>query len=539
MPTFYPTTCPQDAPTSEKKVFEAFKSLPSDWIVIHGTPVFEFAKGHHPPHEREIDFIVIHPKRGLLGLEVKGGEVGRDDTGFYSIDHFGKRHKIKDPGLQIQHAMHSLMQVMREERLISTDLQTFGWGVVLPGIDVTGGLSPGLRRELLVDRQDLAHPRSAINRLFDVHGVPESDAPKFIPKILATRIAPSFHLAPSLAGQFDDEHQELVRLTEEQVLCLEMLEAQKRVVVEGAAGTGKTLVGMEKARQSAANGARTLFLCYNSPLADHLAPRAEGFKVRTFHGFCRDMAKASGISFRLPQDSDQRQAFWDEEAPDLLSQSLDRLPDERYDAVIVDEGQDFKELWWLALEKALAKPDESVFYAFLDPRQNIYDGAPCDALGMNPFKLVHNCRNTVAIAKYAGKFVDMPGNTKPGAPEGVKVQETCFTDNHGADKAIRTGLNEWVNNRSLPTNRIALLTTDGANHGSVKVGQSYGNFKLIPAADSPSNTQVRTDSLYKFKGLEADAIMLYVAKSEHWDRAEHMYVATSRARHALHVIRPA
>jgi hypothetical protein len=94
---------------------------------------------------------------------------------------------------------------------------------------------------------------------------------------------------------------------------------------------------MEKARRLAREGKRVLLLCFNKLLAESLAKRADGFTVKNFHGLCRDLANAAGIPFRLPKDPVAAKEYWEVEPPQQLMRALEAFPDERFDAVIVDE----------------------------------------------------------------------------------------------------------------------------------------------------------------------------------------------------------
>ena len=89
-----------DTPESERKVFAAFeRHLPRDWTVFHSRRIVLPRQGPGPVVERELDFLVIDPARGLLGFEVKGGvEIGRDEEGWYSGSN--PRHRIKSPSKQ-------------------------------------------------------------------------------------------------------------------------------------------------------------------------------------------------------------------------------------------------------------------------------------------------------------------------------------------------------------------------------------------------------------------------------------------------------
>ncbi len=78
-------------------------------------------------------FLILHPKRGFLGLEVKGGQdVGRDLNGWYSIDHFGNRHGIKDPGKQAQNATHTVSSYLKNFAEFAAWQPAYGWAFAFP-----------------------------------------------------------------------------------------------------------------------------------------------------------------------------------------------------------------------------------------------------------------------------------------------------------------------------------------------------------------------------------------------------------------------
>lgn len=187
-----------------------------------------------------------------------------------------------------------------------------------------------------------------------------------------------------LAQQFDEENQELLRLTEEQKNLLDSLAEHPRAAIKGAAGTGKTVLAMEKARRMA-RGGRVALLCFNIPLAAHLAREAGGeFTVETFHAFCRRLTQRANLPFMPPTGGEKERRFWEKDAAMRLLEALERLPDERYDAIVVDEGQDFMPDWWPCLDEALKDGREGALYAFYDPNQDIYEGGPHKGTGDSP-----------------------------------------------------------------------------------------------------------------------------------------------------------
>ena len=520
-----------DTPDSERKVFTAFeRHLPRDWTVFHSRR-FVLPRQGGGSAESELDFLVIDPARGILGLEVKGGiEIGRDEEGWYSGT--SPRHRIKSPGAQAQRAMHTLQDYLRTR----ASFPAFGWGVVFPDAESPESLGPELPRRLVIDASSLQWADKAVDSVFEAAIGPGTPLSPAAVTQLVQLLAPRVSLAPSLSATLTDEGTALVRLTEEQFDILELLAAFPRVGVSGGAGTGKTLVAMERSRRLAAEGRRVLLLCYNRGLAAYLKPRADGFTVSTFHSLCDALSRSAGLPWPIAPDGSDAQTFWRDQAPSLLLQALDRLPDERFDAVIVDEAQDFHEYWWIAVERLLRRPKEDVLWVFFDPQQNIYGGSAWEALGLRTAPLAYNCRNTQRIARYAYGLVRAEPKLRAGTPEGVEVSvEQCTGEREMLD-AVRRALHRIVVEGRLSPDRLVVLSPHSTRTSAVWRTQNFGNLALVQYPASPGPGQVQFATLQGFKGLEADAIVLCEArKGDQHSSEQHLYVAASRARHVLAV----
>ena len=87
MARFYPNAQSVSVPQSERRVFEALKKLSDDWLVVHGLRFVTPARGKRSPRNGEADFVLIHPRYGLIVLEAKGGryEVERTATGIHFL----------------------------------------------------------------------------------------------------------------------------------------------------------------------------------------------------------------------------------------------------------------------------------------------------------------------------------------------------------------------------------------------------------------------------------------------------------------------
>ena len=74
--------------------------------------------------------------------------------------------------------------------------------------------------------------------------------------------------------------EKLKRFTSEQLKALDSMRENPRVVFNGPAGTGKTLLAIEAARRSISDGCRTLFLCYNKHISEWVKSQ---FSDEDFH----------------------------------------------------------------------------------------------------------------------------------------------------------------------------------------------------------------------------------------------------------------
>ena len=215
--------------------------------------------------------------------------------------------------------------------------------MVFPDAESPEALGPELPRRLVIDGSSLQWADKAVNAVFEAALGAGTPLPAVAVTQLIRLLAPCVSLAPSISATVTEDGAALVRLTEEQFNILELLASFSRVGVSGGAGTGKTLIAMERARRLAAEGRHVLLLCYNRALAVYLKTLAHGFTVSTFHSLCDSLAKSAGLPWPSVPTGPDAQAFWRDEAPAFLLQALDRLPAERFDAVIVDEAQDFHE----------------------------------------------------------------------------------------------------------------------------------------------------------------------------------------------------
>ena len=543
VPKIDPTTIENKG---ERDVACALKdTLPNTTTVYHGYLWLE-REDNGPLQEGETDFVVFDPARGLLVLEVKGGTIRYEPEAMKYQRVHGPRNveNIKNPFKQARENLHALArQILDEPVFAGLDTLPFahGYAGVFPHCGWSGPLPPDVTPEILLVENHLTDLGRAVNKALDswrrgpAH--PLSDAHV---KAVETALRPAFRLIPSLAPSLEAQEEQLVRMTHEQERLLDFLGKRRRAAIRGSAGSGKTMLALAQAIRFARRGERTLLLCFNRPLADWLARHVpadlkELLEVATFHQLCGQFATRAKIKTTGEADAD----FWRYQAAERLDEASSLVDDaHKFDAIVVDEGQDFHEVWWAALPSVARRADYALF-VFYDPVQAIYvDNATLPSDLGEPYVLSTNCRNTRRIAQECAKLVHAEADVPAGSPDGEAPTHESVTT--WADVVDRTTerVRRWSVDGKLGGGRIAVLVPSNTMLDGWPA--AMGGSPLVK--DFPAWWQgkgVLLSTARRFKGLEADAIVLAgvpeSGTSERYRTADH-YVACSRAKHLLAVV---
>ncbi len=514
---------------AERILYTAFRDqLPDPFVVFHQVP-WQHRDLRNGAKDGEADFVVAHPDFGIVVIEVKGGVINYDGA---RDRWFSNQHAINDPFRQARASKHSLLSFLKERPYWRHRWTTLGDAVAFPDVVVPHGmLRPDAHRVCVLDKTDLRDLAGWMQRVFThfagqnaAHGAPGQRGIDDLIQLLS----PSLDLRPLLGIAITEEAQEFIRLTENQFRLLKYIGRERQAAIRGCAGSGKTLMAVEKARRLSRQGLKVLLTCYNANLAEFLRAELSNettIHVAHFHGLCFDLARQAGIKAQPPRTDDQ--TFFDVEAPNLLSRAADLLH-WRIDALIVDEGQDFHEHWWLALRLLLNDPDHGFFYVFYDDNQNLYRSDQRIPVETLPFTLDENCRNTQHIHALVATFYRGQEPTRALGPEGRSVAVVRYRDQHDLRIRLRKLLHQLTAGEGVYPEDITVLTPHAPTTSALWSMGDVGNYRL---SERPSGSgEILCTTIYQFKGLESPVVILAEIDHQMTDALHNLlYVGASRA----------
>jgi hypothetical protein len=525
---------------AERKLYELFKAhLPAPYVVIHSVALREI-QGNGQLRDREVDFIIADPRYGVVSVEVKGGRIEVRDGLWYTTDRNGVRAPIKSPIQQVQDAAYDLRRFLSSPDGAPGFEWSAWYAVALPDVDVERRLDPSLAREITLDRSDLQPEKvaAAIARVFayQSRGKQWINGGKAI-QALRRVLVPEHYLRSMLSTEILEEERRVKELTDHQREILnEHLRDHRRSVITGVAGSGKTMIAVEIARQLAESGTRVLYTCFNFNLASTLAARHEhpNIHFRTYHQLCREVSGEADWSDTL---GIKKERYYDGVLPSALLEAAERSETARYGAIIVDEGQDFKQTFWPGLLALLQDKEKSRFYIFCDDNQRLYsqDRLPFD----KPTKhLRRNLRNALPIGNLVKDYHRSPSEYEAAGPEAeeTRVMRSTPTKDQTEAEVLASTLEYVIGEGILPSQIVILSPFSGRS--KFKDGDLVGNFRLRRALEAGPD-EIRLQTVHGFKGLEAPVVILVeMARARYApaDLDELLYVGLSRAKNLLVII---
>lgn len=533
---------------AEADVFGWLKNM--SWgnaTVLYSLPL----KDHIKKSFGEIDFVVISDK-GIICLEVKGGGVERKNGQWGFTNRFGETTwKSEGPYIQAQGNMKSLRSYLEKNLKADDEILKCRWAccVITPDCviktDNDTEVIPEITFNGNMSEQDLP---ALFERSFKYwhekkHYGGESSLNGKAKERLVTFLRGDFNFVPPLSVIMNRSDEQLLSTTEEQLEIIMHMCVNDRMMVEGGAGTGKTLLAAEQCRRAYATGEKVLYLCLNHVIASYIYEmfEAEGLggaiDVYRFHEL---LMKACDIK-EIPDDAE---TFFSSTLPDLfMSKSEGSKLLEKYDRIIIDEGQDLMNMTaYLCINELVEGGWENGKWTiYYDASQNIFRTDTefeevWKELKNSSFiyPLTVNCRNTRQIAQgnYAVTHVYKP---KYMRAEGLDVVYKTYGDKKQEAKElfyeIRRLKAEGIAKKDIVILSYYRMDNPKSCLYGVTVPADIGPIRVNQVNHFADCKQIRFYTIQAFKGLEAKAvIMIDVDNFSDNDKRKLNYVGMSRAR---------
>ena len=515
---------------AEKEVYLALQALPDNYSVFHSIE-WQAHNHYHNVRFGESDFTIFVPQRGLLVVEVKGGAIAYEDGRIIQTNRKTGQKKQQKPLEQANKSVYYFRDILNEQFPFRIPIFPMVWFPDCRRQDIHGTLPHNYAEDIVLTKDDFEHLAQTLDRVCNHYNMPiVTDLDEKLQEKLTDILAPEFHAIPTASTMAEYQERIFCQMTQQQCYLIDYLQEIDFALIQGPAGTGKTMLALEKARQLNRRGESVLFLLFNHHLVKDLqkkyAHEMPLVKFANIHGY---VANA------------MNQNVTDEDITSFLKTSLKqgRWP---YKHIIIDEGQDLAD--WNKYLYKIAQQEHGCCYIFYDKHQ-LVQKRNLDWIKMFECRLVltRNCRNTKSIAKTSGAPIDLTEIKMRREDTGVGLIPRFFAISSKQDylNGIQK-LCEYYLQQDFRPEQITLLTlnklTDSTLYNHVCNHPRSALGKLI-APDERTTDRILLTTARKFKGLESPVVIIVDLNKDVFiddESRRNFYVGASRARNFLELI---
>jgi hypothetical protein len=469
--------------------------LPDDYSVYHGVHWTKIQQGY--ALVGEIDFAIVSPSGKLLLIEQKSGFLSETPEGLVKV----YASKEKSVSFQMVRSTDAMHQRLRKS---CPDGQFFVVSLLCcPDYEVKEPGSAGIPPERIVDAKQREHLARIIKTI-----LPANEPLNPLIGKLHRFLSDQLNLVPEVNAIVGQAKTLYTRLSGGLTQWARKIECDPfRLRVIGTAGSGKTQLALAVFRDALAAGRRPLYVCYNRPLADHVALIAPaGGEVATYHQLADRIYRDAG----LVPDFTQPGTFGR-----LESYLTDYVPNERwlFDEIIIDEGQDFQPQWKDNVLKLLRLPGRSWWLE--DPMQNLYDRPPIELPGWVTIRSDTNYRSPQDILGQLNRMLPAGEGVEAGSPlTGSEVEIISYADSADLITQTKRAITQNIA-AGFKRDMIAIVTYRGRDKsllmpydhlGAYSLRSFTGRYDLL---GNPVFTEgdVLVESVYRFKGQAAPCVI--------------------------------
>lgn len=346
-----------DSHVAEPIVYRLLEEqLNDDFHIIHSIPwlssfIDELQNNKSPVGE--IDFLILHPDLGILALEVKGGVIGHNSSGFY----YSKTSV--DPVAQLNRGIFAIQEWMRNNGVTVQ----IGRAYFFPGSETnTSQLPPSvvdnnhlLPIKLILDIKDLDRVDERVRSIMNYFKKLLNTAPisKLKIEAIIEMLIPTANYTPCWHSKINSDNKLWLRLTPEQQECIDWALEKDRFLISGWPGTGKTIIAIETARRLSTSETSVLCITFNSLLAKKISSELldhSNTLAITIYSLCSKASTYNGEKVIFTAE------WFEKQAATSLKKACESGFLNKYSALIIDEGQVIRrELWEILIENFSTK----------------------------------------------------------------------------------------------------------------------------------------------------------------------------------------
>ena len=481
------------------------RALPDAYTVFHGVHWAREFQGDTV--FGEVDFVVVNQSGKVLVIEQKTGTL--DETGDDLVARYADG--TKSVTRQLHRALDHIREKFRRAQGGRASIE-LDYVIYCPEHRIVRVNAAGLDPGRIVDA---ASRDSLAERIAGLLGAGDPARAEWAARVLAF-FRQTFDLVPDIHAHVAGQEKAFTRLSGGLVKLLAGIEMRPlRLRISGTAGSGKSVISRCVFDQAVARGACPLLVCFNRALMERLKVAVSpGGLVATWYGLCDLFLRERGqpVDFAHMR-TDPR--FWETVAERVIGEHVPEAW--KFDTLIVDEGQDFRQEWLDILGLFLREPHDILWLE--DPDQSVRGQAPVRLDGFVGFRAPANFRSPRSIARFIERMLPFEfecANDLPGLGVGV----TPYAD-PGEQPALVARIVAGLLAQGFAHDDIVILTT----HHTVTPGtprsvlggrERVGNYRLrqftgeydLLGNQLTTPGQLTFSSIGRFKGQQSPAVIV-------------------------------
>jgi hypothetical protein len=542
----------EDTPPGEKDVFNLFAQSNNNWVVFHSIDIAPFSGQQYRIRRREIDFVAVIPEIGILCIEVKShrnitfdGFCWRPDsiktspfsqssgasaTFFKALkNHWPEAKKIPVVSCCVfPNANFELMQNIQVHNCELMDARTYR------SLNDADAFTQKLKEMAT----------ASITNASNLFAMSKPLSSREVSRIV--KVCQPFSTVKQTPREEIDflESKNEVLLIEQQKVVLQLFKLNSRLLVNGGAGTGKTLLSIMLAKELNLSNLKIGVFCFNKLIGDWLKSRLVGNDNKCVVGSINS-ALISHCKINIPRNPDQ--LFWSS-VPLQIIDFFNNTPTQKFDVLIVDEAQDIlgNDDWFNCLEHMLEGGLQGGKYLFLGDfenqllfnKKNLQTNLELLELEYTPTKwlLSENCRNYEEVGENAIRLAGMMESPYSNYLKKQKPNVSLYeinTYNEPLDQLDEISLIiKDLKKEGYKPNEITLLSFKPLKQSTIKIGDFLGGSK---AQRSEIDTEdLVLESIYNYKGMENKIIIYFDIEVSNTEVCRDlMYTGITRATDAI------